>query len=158
MADPDTQALLEGYAAAPDALRRAVAGLDPHSYDRSPTPDEWTPRQIVRHLADTETLGALCFRLTIAQQQPILPLYDQEAWAGNLDYAQDDPATLAEAIELFALLRAASARLLASLPPEGWARAADHPRRGRITVRDLLEMYTNHAQGHLDQLRRSAIA
>lgn len=158
MTDPDTQALLESFAAAPGMLRRAIAELEPGFYDRSPSAGEWTPRQIVRHMADTETLGALCFRLTIAQQQPILPLYDQEAWAGNLDYAQDDPATLAEAIELFALLRAASARLLASLPPEGWARAADHPRRGRITVRDLLEMYTNHAQGHLDQLRRSAIA
>ena len=155
MTDPDTQVLLERFAAAPDALRLALADLEPSFYDRSSSPGEWTPRQIVRHLADTETLGALCIRLTIAQQQPTLPLYDQEAWARNLDYAQDDPATLAGAIELFALLRAASTRLLAMLPPDGWGRAADHPRRGRITVRDLLEMYTTHAQGHLDQVRKS---
>ena len=156
MTNPDTQAMLDRFAAAPDALRRAIADLDPRSYDRSPSTGEWTPRQIVRHLADTETLGALCIRLTIAQQQPTLPLYDQEAWARNLDYAHDDPATLAGAIELFSLLRAASTRLLAMLPPDGWVRAADHPRRGRTTVRDLLEMYTTHAQSHLDQLRKGA--
>ena len=158
MADPNTQALLESYAAAPDALRRAVADLDPRSYDRSSAPDEWTPRQIVRHLADSETMGAVRIRLTIAQQQPSLPLYDQEAWARSLGYTQDDPAALAEAIELFALLRAGTARLLAFLPAAGWDRAADHPERGQMTVRDLLELYTNHAQGHLDQLRRSTVA
>ena len=156
MADQDTQALLDRFAAAPEALRLTVVEIEPHSYDRSPSPDEWTPRQIVRHLADSETMAAVRIRLAIAQQQPTLPLYDQEAWARNLDYAHDDPAALSQSIELFALLRAGTARLLAALPAEDWARAAHHPERGEMTVRDLLALYTNHAQGHLEQLRRNA--
>ena len=156
MADQDTKALLESFAAAPEALRLAVTELEPHSYDRSPSPDEWTPRQIVRHLADSETMAAVRIRLAIAQQQPTLPLYDQEAWARNLDYARNDTAALSQSVEVFTLLRAGTARLLAALPAEGWARTAHHPERGQMTVRDLLALYTSHAQGHLDQLHRNA--
>jgi uncharacterized protein (TIGR03083 family) len=50
----------------------------------------------------------------------------------------------------------ATSRLLSSLDEEGLARPFDHPRRGRITVADLLAIIPTHIGNHLKDLQASA--
>ena len=49
----------------------------------------------------------------------------------------------------------ATHRLLSSLSQENLARPFDHPRRGRISVADLLAIIPTHIQNHLADLERA---
>jgi 5-methyltetrahydrofolate--homocysteine methyltransferase len=51
---------------------------------------------------------------------------------------------------------ASTERLLASLTPDQLARPFDHPRRGRITVADLLAIIPTHISNHLGDLEATA--
>src|SRR5581483_9170056 len=124
--------LLHRYEAAPARLRQVVAALPAGAMDRDPGEGEWTARQIVCHLADSEMMGGVRFRLLLAQEDPTFPLYEQARWAEALEYSRADAAAVDQAIELFAQLRAASSRLLRQASPERWDASGLHPERGRM--------------------------
>ena len=66
-----------GYAAVVDAL----AGADDAALDRRPGPGTWSAREIVHHLADSEMTSAIRLRRLIAEENPTIVGYDQEAFA-----------------------------------------------------------------------------
>ena len=51
----DRTALIDRYAAGPADVVDALAGITAEELDRAPAPDAWTAREIVHHLADSET-------------------------------------------------------------------------------------------------------
>ena len=72
-----------------------------------PAPGKWSIRQIVAHLADSEMVGAHRFRQMIAEDNPTLIAFDQDAWARNLDYARRKPK---QSLESFRRMRARKLR------------------------------------------------
>jgi hypothetical protein len=118
--------------------------------DFAPAPDKWTIRQIMAHLADAELVGAHRLRLVIAEDNPTLTAFDQDAWTRNLDYARRKPT---QSLETFRRLRAENYELLKELPESAFERAGSHTENGRMTLRELLEDYSSHAEGHARQLQ-----
>jgi len=118
--------------------------------DFSVAPGKWSIRQIVAHLADAEMVGAHRFRQVIAEDNPTLVAFDQDAWTRNLDYARRKPK---QSLESFRRVRAENYELLKELPPEAFDRAGNHTERGRVTLRELLEGYAGHAESHARQLQ-----
>ena len=47
-------ALIAGYREGPGVLEQALAGITPEELDRRPAPDQWSPREVVHHTADSE--------------------------------------------------------------------------------------------------------
>jgi hypothetical protein len=142
--------LLERFRRGPELLATILTGVKPEEEDFAPGPDKWTIRQIAAHLADAELMGAARFRLVIAEQDPTLTAYDQEAWARNLGYTA---RKLKNSLETFRRLRAENHELLRSLPEGAWERAGNHTENGRVTLRMLLEGYTQHAENHARQIQ-----
>src|SRR5256885_1400656 len=61
----------EGYQAVVDAL----SGADDADLDRRPAAGEWTARQVVHHLADSEMTSAIRLRRLLAEDDPVIAGY-----------------------------------------------------------------------------------
>ncbi len=119
---PDQAALLERYRRAPELLAALLTGVYGEEEDYLTAPGKWSIRQIVAHLADTELVAAHRFRQVIAEDNPTLIAFNQEAWAARLDYARRKPK---QSLETFRRLRAENHDLLKELPA-GAYRARRH--------------------------------
>ena len=76
----DNAALIDRYEAGPAEVRDALAGIDADELDRRPAPGAWTAREVVHHLADSETTSYLRLRRMLAMDRPELQSYDEAAW------------------------------------------------------------------------------
>ncbi|MGO9260256.1 MAG: DinB family protein [Bryobacteraceae bacterium] len=148
---PDMPALLERFRRGPELLAVVLTGVFGEEEDFA-LPGKWTIRQIVAHLADAELVGAHRFRQVIAEDNPTLIAFDQDAWVDRLDYAHRKPK---QSLETFRRIRAENHELLKSLPPEAFARAGNHSQNGRVTLAQMLEGYAQHAESHARQLQET---
>ena len=58
------------------------------------------------------------------------------------------------ALTLFSVLRHSGTRLLESAGPEDWKKWGSHLEWGALTVRQLLELYADHAERHIEQIAK----
>lgn len=142
---------IEVMAATPGELRRALEGMPEDELRRPEAPGKWSRLEVAAHLADSEVAIAWRFRLAIAQDRPPLTGYDQDAWADRLGYSE---SALADALEVFEVLRAANVRLLRRLEPADWERVAVHAERGEESVRHMARLFAGHDLLHLRQIER----
>lgn len=147
---PELSELLGRFRRGPELLATALTGAAGAELDYSPGPGKWSARQIVAHLADAELVGATRLRFVIAEENPTLVWFDQDAWANQLGY---ETRRTSESMESFRRLRAENCELLKDLPESAFQRAGMHTQRGRMTLLDLLEAYTQHAESHVQQIR-----
>lgn len=112
--------------------------------------------EIVLHVADSELIGAARVRMVLgvgaAGEVPLLPGYNQDAWARELGYRGADGSRLDGALALFEALRASTLALFPAMDSPAWGWAGTHPESGRVTLRNLLELYADHSERHLDQI------
>ena len=136
-----------GYAAVEDAL----AGATEAELDARPAPNEWTAREIVHHLADSEMTSAIRLRRLLAEENPTIVGYDQEEFARRLRY--DRP--LEGSLLAFKGARDSTVPILHSLTDEDWRRAGTHTESGPYSVEAWLHIYVAHGQDHAEQIRRA---
>lgn len=146
----DIPELLERFRRGAELVAVSITGAAGSELDFVPEPGKWSIRQIVAHLADSEMVGTNRFRRVIAEENPRLEAYDQNAWASNLDYARRKTS---QALETFRRLRAENYELLKDLPPAAFERAGIHSERGSMTLKQLLQVLAEHAENHAAQLR-----
>jgi hypothetical protein len=147
---PEIPALLERFRRGPELLAAILTGVYGDEEDFVTAPDKWSIRQILAHLADAEMVGAHRFRQVIAEDNPTLIAWDQDAWTRNLDYARRKPK---QSLEAFRRIRAENYELLKELPAEAFSRSGNHTENGPMTLRQLLEGYAGHAESHARQLQ-----
>jgi hypothetical protein len=143
--------LLDRFRRGPEVVAAALTGAAGQEVDYRPSPDQWSVRQIVAHISDSEIVGTYRFRLMLAQDEPVIQGYDQTAWAEKLDYSK---RKYSASLETFRRIRAENYELMKDLPPEAFERAGQHTERGRVTLLDLLRIYANHAEKHAQQIQR----
>ena len=133
----------------PSLVISVIEGLSESQVQQSPAPGEWSIHEIVIHLGDSETFGYERLRTTLAEDKPVLPIYDEDAWARKLKYHQQERHL---ALALFFAQRRSTAALLRMLSPEAWERTAMHPERGEISLYDIFITYLEHGNIHLAQI------
>ena len=144
-------ALLARYATGFDEVAAAVAGASEADLDRH-GPTGWSARQVVHHLADSETMAATRVRRLVGDDDPVtIQGYDEPVWAERLHYDRPIEPSLA----LVGAVRAASHQLMTSLTPEEWDRVGTHSESGPYSVDRWLEIYADHCHEHADQIRRA---
>jgi hypothetical protein len=146
----DITSLLERYRRGPELLAMVMTGVFGEEEDFVAPPGQWSIRQIVAHLADSELVAAVRFRLVAAEDNPLLSAFDQDAWAGKLDYGRRKPKT---SLETFRRIRAENYELLKDQPESAWARTGNHSERGPLTLQQLLEGMAGHAENHARQIQ-----
>lgn len=147
---PGLREQLDGFLAGPAKVRAAVDGVDAGLLNRRPPGDDWSIRDVLMHLADAELVGAVRFRLVLAQENPVLPTYDQDQWKRRLQYLWRDPEA---ALALFHATRYSTAEILDNCGAEAWHRTGIHPHDGPITVAGLVAIYIDHVNQHVAQIQ-----
>lgn len=143
--------LIGRYKAGAEEVRKAVAEVGERLDVRS-DPKEWTAREIVHHLADSEITSAIRLRLLLAEDRPEIAGYDENLFARRLHYDRPIEASL-DAMEA---ARRSSADLLQVLTEDEWGRVGTHSESGPYGVTTWLELYADHPYDHADQMRRAA--
>jgi len=148
--DEQIEQYRQGYAAITAALNEITpAGLDAREGE-----GEWSPREIVHHLADSEMTSAIRLRLLVATDRPRITGYDQEEFARRLHY--DRP--IEPSLSAFKAARETTAAILDRMTEDDWQRGGTHSESGAYTVMDWLAIYAAHAHDHADQIRRARAA
>ena len=147
----DIPALLERFRRGPEVLATVLTGVYGEEEDFATAPGKWSVRQILAHLADSELVGAHRMRQVIAEDNPTLIAFDQDAWTRNLEYARRKPK---QSLETFRRIRAENYELLKELPESAFERTGNHSEDGPMTLRRLLEGYAQHAESHARQLQQ----
>ncbi len=114
-------------------------------------PGKWTAREIVHHLADSETVSGIRLKRLLAEDQPLIQGYDQDAYAVRFNY---NAREIGPALEAFRSARANTAQLLDSMSEKDWQRQGTHSESGPYSAEDWLRIYADHAHNHAAQIRR----
>jgi len=148
--EPSARAqLIERYEGGYAGVEEALKGITDAELDARPGADEWSAREIVHHLADSEMTSAIRLRRLLAEENPTIVGYDQEEFARRLRY--DRP--LEGSLLAFMGARESTLPLLRSLTEADWKRAGTHTESGRYSVETWLQIYAAHGQDHADQIR-----
>jgi hypothetical protein len=144
------QALIERYAAGHQAVLDALQGITDAELDARPNPDQWTPREVVHHLADSEMTSAIRLRRLLVEDHPEIPNYDEEAFAKRLFYT-DRP--IAAALDALNAARRTTLEILERMTDQDWQRSGTHSESGPYSARTWLEIYAAHAHDHAAQVQ-----
>ena len=151
-----TPQLLAAFADGPARMRQAVAGLTEEECRARPRgPTKWSIHEIVIHTADSEMQGTFRIRKLWSEPSSMLPVYDQDAWVRKVDYQGEDAAARERALTLLALFREQSLSLFRRATAEDWEKSGTHPDYGTVTLRNLLELYADHVERHVEQILES---
>jgi hypothetical protein len=149
LGDDDPGAVL---AATLQAFQERTRGLPAELLARHPEPREWSVAELLGHLWDAEVVYAFRARAILAQDQPRLVAYDQEAWATL------PRPPFQELLAGFAVLRTANLALVRATPAELWDRVGMHEERGPTSFRVATAEIAGHARAHQLQLEQTIVA
>ena len=138
--------LIERYALGGSVLAYAAGGLTREQETTPTRPGAWSVAALVAHLLDADLVYADRMKRVIAEDDPVLVAFDQDAWAARLGY---DATDVAESLALFTANRRRTAAVLRTLPDADFARAGRHTADGRVNLAGLLATVTNHLDHHL---------
>jgi len=146
----DIAELLERFRRGAELIAVVSTGAAGAELDWRPKPEKWSIRYIICHLADSEIVCCDRLRRTIAEDNPTLIGYNQDAWAANLDYSR---RKFSQALESFRRLRNENHELLKGLAPEAFQRMATHSEAGPMSLEALVLRNAVHVETHARQIQ-----
>ena len=117
--------------------------------------NEWSARQCIHHMADSEAQSYARLRRLVAEPDgSVIQGYDEAAWANEakLAYADGD---VANSIAVYAAVRAASLDVVKRLEESDLEKFGEHTEAGKYSVARWLVTYTKHPFDHGDQMVRA---
>jgi len=151
MTPEEREALIAQYAAGYDEVMNALNGFPAESLAAHPIPGKWSAREIVHHLADSETTSAGRIRKLLVEDNPVIEGYDEAEFAVKLRYNERD---IEPALEAFRSARSTTVQVLRLMSEDDWQRAGTHTESGPYSAERWLQIYADHAHNHAGQIRR----
>jgi hypothetical protein len=155
MRTPEIESLVRRYADGSALLRAAWTKVPAAAQAWRPGPEKWSAHEVVVHCADSETNAHMRLRYLLAEKEPVLIGYDQDAWARTLDYAAHPVDAAFAAIDA---VRANTVPLLRRLTAADLAKTGRHTEVGAYSVERWLHTYAEHLEVHARQIERNVAA
>ena len=137
--------LIAQYAAGPEQLRQAVAGMTQEQVLAKPVPGKWSTQELVCHLADFEPIYADRMKRVLAEERPQILSGDPDLFLKRLAY---DQRSLKEELQLISAVRAQMVRILKTCSESDFQRVGVHSADGPLTLETLLKRITGHIPHH----------
>ncbi|MFM9958815.1 MAG: DinB family protein [Phycisphaerales bacterium] len=157
-----TAELVERYRRGTELIERRLLELSDEQLDTFFRPEtelgRWSCRVLMGHLADAELVFVHRMRRAVAEEKPVLALWDENAFIDSGVYGGDGPGTgkarpVAAFVAVIHTLRMWHGEWLRTLSSDDWDRVCLHPERGEQSVRTILNYATWHHEHHLWYLR-----
>ena len=148
------QDFADKYQEGTNYFENLVNSLKPSDLDTK-APGEWSARQIVHHMADSEAQSYARLRRLLAEPEgSVIQGYDEGAWAEskNLGYEELE---ITHSLTVTISVRNASADLIRRMSMADLEKFGTHTERGKFTISDWLKAYSNHPFDHGSQLERA---
>ncbi|MEM6280709.1 MAG: DinB family protein [Chloroflexota bacterium] len=139
----------------PGAFADLVNGLTDEQLTARALDGEWTIAQNIHHVADSHINSYVRLKLILTEERPPLKGYDQEAWAKLVD---GDTPNIEVSLNLLRSLHTRWVAIFESLTEEQWQRVGIHSEIGELTPDDLVKIYADHCDAHIDQVTRTLAA
>ncbi|MFM7139860.1 MAG: DinB family protein [Actinomycetes bacterium] len=141
----------KNYQKSTEEFLNLVATLKPEHLDKADKAG-WTPRQVIHHLADSETQSFSRLRRLIAEPGTTIQGYDENKWAESktLGYKELDVDT---SLAVFKAVRKASYELLIRITEKELDNSGTHTESGKYSVRDWIRTYSKHPLDHANQIK-----
>ena len=151
MNQEERKELIARYSDGYDEVEAALRDFPAELMTARPLPGKWSAREIVHHLADSETNSAIRIRRLLAEERPVIQGYDQDEFATRLRYNERE---MEPALEAFRSARSTTTQILNLMTEADWNREGEHSESGRYTPEHWLAIYAAHAHNHATQIRR----
>jgi len=154
MTSVDLKEAAAAYETATQYFLNLARGVTPDLLDVH-AENEWSARQCIHHMADSEAQSYARLRRLVAEPEgSIIQGYDEAAWANEpkLGYVDGD---VTHSIAVYAAVRAASLDVVKRLTESDLEKFGEHTESGKYTIARWLETYTRHPYDHGDQLVRA---
>jgi DinB superfamily len=115
-------------------------------------PGKWTPRQILAHLADVESIQTLRIMAMLSEDTPRMVGFHADAWAAVGAYAGRDAQG---SLRTFSAVRHHNVELWDTLTSAQLERRGVHPLRGAFSIAEWLAFVSRHDANHVAQLEAS---
>lgn len=148
----ERESLIVEYEKGAVLLRTAWESVPEDGEKWRPAPDKWSAHEVVIHCADSETYAATRLRLLLAEPEPLIVGYNQEAWAKVFNYHAQSTDRALRTIDA---VRTATLPILRSLTDTDLAKEGRHTDSGPYNVCDWLKSYGKHLTGHATQIQRN---
>ncbi len=135
-----------------DDFAAAIKGVPDAALSKRPDEKNWAAKEVVCHIRDTEESFMMRFQSVMAMDEPKFLPVEPDRWAADRQYLRND---VDEALAAFRARRKECLAYLRGLKPDQWQRGGIHATRGRMTVKDFVELMAWHDDNHLDQLKRA---
>ena len=146
----DLQQVAKDYEAATNKFLVAVKNFPMTDLDK-PKKDGWNARQVIHHLADSESQSCARLRRLVAEPGTTIQGYDENKWAAS-DVLGYKELPIESSLALFKASREASLTIIKRLTPELLNNAGVHTESGEYTIKKWIDGYTRHPQEHAEQL------
>ncbi len=143
---PRSASLIERYAMGGAILGYAVDGLTLEQERARTGPGAWSIAELTAHLLDADLVLADRMKRVMAEDEPVLQAFDENAWIEKLGSQE---MRVEEAVNLFAANRRWMTQILRRCKDADFARGGVHSEAGRLTLAELLARATNHLDHHL---------
>jgi DinB superfamily len=144
---------IELYGRGFDLLMAALKDIPREMWQFKPAPREWSVHEVLIHLGDSETNAALRARKLAAEPGGTLMGYDQDKWAIDLHYHDQNPD---DALQLTKFARLTTYHWLKTLPDEVFTHSVKHPEYDDpYTFEKWIDIYSAHIPGHIEQIQNN---
>jgi len=137
----------------PEKLKMLTYNLTDEQLDRPYREGSWTIRQLVHHISDSHHHSYNRFRWALTEDNPLIKVYDQDAFAEMDDYKTWPIAWSFSHIEA---VHHKLVNLLRMLSEEQWNRTLQHPEMEiEMNLKQLALMYAWHSMHHYSHIKNS---
>jgi uncharacterized damage-inducible protein DinB len=140
---------LKALRAVPAVAAGLSRDLDDEAARHRPAPEEWSPVEVVAHMADTDERALVRISRMLAEDAPDLPSFDQAQLAVDADYRS---RRIADELQRLALVDGRLVARLETLDETGWMRTGRHAEHGDMTVQTYVAHVVGEDIDHLGQL------
>ena len=148
----DLRKLINIYGKGPLRLETVLAGLSDNDLKAYPIDNKWSIKEIVFHITDSEIIGASRIKMILGEEDRDLPFYDQDSWVSNMAYNLLSEKQMVNSIKVFSAIRTQLTELFVNLKQSDWEKTGIHAEFGKVSVRNLLELYADHSERHISQI------
>ncbi len=144
---------IKSYEEATTTFLKAVDLITPANIDKADYAG-WTPRQIVHHMADSESQSAARLRRILAEPGSQILGYDENKWSDTPELGYKD-LPIETSLAVYVASRASSLEILMRLTDDDLKKFVIHSERGEFSIQRWLEAYGKHPVDHSNQLREA---
>lgn len=150
MSHPEIDKLVADYEVATNVFLEAFKKINLADLDK-PKKDGWNARQVIHHLADSESQSYARLKRLVAEPGSIIQGYDENIWAQNttLGYTV---LPIENSLALYKASRASSLEIIKRLEIEQLSNAGIHTESGAYDLKKWFSSYINHPRDHANQL------